>query len=65
MMQLTTHERLLRLREVRDRTGLSRSTIYAWMQRKQFPSPVRLSQRAVAWRESDIDKWIAERTEAA
>jgi prophage regulatory protein len=42
-------------------TGLGRSTIYRLMAVNQFPSPVRLAKRAVAWRRSDLDRWSAER----
>lgn len=52
---------LLRRREVEQMLGLSRSTIYSLMRRGQFPSPVRLSARAVAWRRSDLDDWLAQR----
>lgn len=48
---------LLRLPAVVKRTGLSRSTIYRLMSGKQFPLPVRLSERAVGWRRSDLDQW--------
>lgn len=42
-------------------TGLSRSTIYEMMDRGVFPRPVRIGRRAVAWRESDIAAWQAQR----
>lgn len=54
-------ERLLRLRQVQAITGLSRSTIYAWMGSGDFPRQVRLGARSVAWRESEILDWIATR----
>lgn len=54
--------RLLRLPSVEERTGLKKSTVYAGVAARTFPAPVRLSARAVAWREEDIDRWIAERT---
>ena len=56
--------KLVRLPIVEDLTGLCKSSIYAGIRNKTFPAPVRLSARAVAWRESDIDQWIAERTTA-
>lgn len=52
---------LLRRREVEQRTGLSRSTIYAWINDNRFPRPVKLGERIVAWRESDIDDWLESR----
>jgi prophage regulatory protein len=54
--------KLLRLPLVEDRTGLGKSSIYAGVKAGTFPAPVRLSARAVAWRESEIDQWIAART---
>lgn len=53
--------RLLRLPAVRDRVALSRSSIYAMVNHGEFPAPVQLSPRCVAWRESDIDDFIASR----
>ena len=53
--------RFLRRRSVEDRTGLSRSTIYLFVQNGTFPRPVRIGGRAVAWLESDIDAWIEAR----
>lgn len=54
--------KLLRLPAVEERTGLKKSTIYAGVKAKTFPAQVRLSARAVAFREEDIDRWIAART---
>lgn len=49
---------LIRLPEVKARTGLSRSSIYAAMQRGEFPQTVPLGRRAVAWIESEVDAHI-------
>ena len=54
-------EKHLRRPTVQDLTGLSRSTIYRLMEHGAFPRPVRLSPRTVAWRESDLAAWFAER----
>lgn len=51
----------LRLDQVKARTGLSRSTIYAYVREDRFPAPVAISTRCVAWIESEIDDWIAAR----
>lgn len=53
--------RVLRRPDVQARTGLSRSSIYRLMDLGLFPRPVRLNTRAVAWREDDIEAWIASR----
>ena len=54
-------ERILRRPNVEARTGLSRSTIYDWMKRGDFPKPVALGARLVGWRESDIQAWLEAR----
>ena len=54
-------DRMLRREEVQDRTGLSRSAIYRLMREGEFPLPRRLGQRAVRWRESDLEAWLASR----
>lgn len=53
--------KLLRRPEVEARTGLSRSTLYDWMKRGEFPQPVKLGLRIVAWRESDVTEWLESR----
>lgn len=52
--------RLIRRKEVQQKTGLGASSIYALMQKDEFPKPITLSTRRVAWIESDIEKWILE-----
>jgi prophage regulatory protein len=47
----------LRTPSVMHMTGLGRSTIYRMMAEQRFPSPVKLSTRAVAWRREDLDRW--------
>lgn len=54
-------ERVLRLTEVKSRTGLSRSTIYLAITEKSFPKAISLGARSVGWLESEIDAWITER----
>jgi prophage regulatory protein len=58
-----SHERsvFLRMRSVISMTGLARSTIYRLVAQKQFPSPLRLAVRAIAWRRADLERWIAAR----
>lgn len=55
------HPTILRLPAVKNRTALSRSTIYKFIATTRFPKPVRLGPRAVGWLESDIDAWIEDR----
>ena len=55
---------LLRLPEVKARTGLSRSCIYEAISDGRFPRPVKITARASAWVESEVQNWIDERIEA-
>jgi prophage regulatory protein len=51
--------KVLRLPEVIEITGLGRSTIYAKVSRRDFPSPIKLGERAVGWIDSDVYEWIS------
>lgn len=53
-----TFMRIIRLKEVMDLTGLSRSTIYKYIAEGQFPIPVPLGDRCVGWLESEVHDWI-------
>lgn len=53
---------ILRLPQVKTRTGLSRSSIYAAVKRGEFPASVALGARAIGWRASEIDQWIETRS---
>lgn len=54
-------EVLLRLGSVRDACALSRSELYRRIRAGEFPKPVAIGTRAVAWRQSDVEQWIASR----
>lgn len=56
---------IVRLPEVRRRTGLSRSSIYAKVAVGEFPAPIKLSQRAIGWIESEIEQWLRQRIAAS
>jgi len=49
---------LLRLPQAIKRTGLSRSSIYLAINAGTFPKPIKLSERCIAFIESEIDEWI-------
>ena len=51
-------DRILRLKPVLERTGLSRSTLYRKVGDGGFPKPVQISARCVGWRESAIQAWM-------
>jgi prophage regulatory protein len=52
-------DRIIRLKTVLARTGLSRSTIYRKIAEGTFPPQLRISMNGADWHESDIDRWIA------
>ncbi len=52
-------ERLYGIREVKARTTLSRTEIYRRIREGTFPRQIKIGRRRVAWREQDIDIWIA------
>ena len=55
-------KRLERFDQVRARVGnVSRATLYRWIQEDQFPAPVSLRGRSVAWDSSAVDRWITQR----
>ena len=54
-------KRIIRLPEVIAKTGLARSTIYAFVQAGAFPKSIPLGSRSVGWLESDVEQWIDDR----
>lgn len=57
----TVQERFIRLPEVMHLCGLSRSTIYDLISREAFPKQISLGGKNVAWAQSEITAWMAER----
>lgn len=53
--------RLLRLPDVEQLTGLKKSTVYQLMREGKFPRCVRLTSRLSAWPESSVQEWVNQR----
>lgn len=53
---------LLRIADVKRRTGLSTATIYRREAARTFPKRVKLGEKAVAWYESDVGEFVADPT---
>lgn len=53
--------RFLRLPAVVEKTGLGRDSVYRLGKHGGFPRPVKISERASAWLESEVDAWCAQR----
>jgi len=63
------YKNIIRLPEVKNTTGLSRSTIYLYMSKGIFPKSVSLGSssqsRAIGWIDADIEQWLDERIAAS
>jgi prophage regulatory protein len=51
-------ERFLSMRQVLERVGLSRTTLYERMDAGTFPQSVPLGPRRIAFVESQVDAWM-------
>jgi prophage regulatory protein len=58
---METDSNILRVPQVVELSGLCRASIYRLAKLGEFPSPIKLSNRAVGWRRSEILAWQAER----
>ena len=55
---------LIKLHAVMAKTSISRSHIYALIEKGEFPKQVPLSERSVAWLETEVNDWIDTRIAA-
>lgn len=53
--------RILRMRDMLDKTGFSRAQAYKLMNKNEFPIPIKLGAKAIGWIEAEVDNWIEER----
>ena len=60
-MSEAASRRLLRLPEVKEKVGLSRTAIYRLIAEGQFPRQVCIGPRTVAWCQEDLEAWIEQR----
>jgi len=51
-------DRIIRIRTVLQRTGLSRSTLYRKIAEGSFPKQVQISINGAGWHESAVNRWI-------
>lgn len=59
--QVHPGKRLIRVNEVVNKVGKSRPAIYKMIRAREFPGPIPVSSRTVAWLESEVDEWIQSR----
>ncbi|HLJ21489.1 MAG TPA: AlpA family phage regulatory protein [Stellaceae bacterium] len=53
--------RLLRFREIRERGCPSRASVSRRVRDGSFPAPVQIGEHSIAWREHEIEQWLANR----
>lgn len=53
--------KIIKLKDVKAVTGLSRSSIYRRMGENLFPRSVSLGGKSVGWIEVEVQKWISDR----
>lgn len=58
-------EKYIRRPAVEELTGLGRTTIYKLMSAGEFPRPIKITSKAVAWPESAVVAWLASRPVSA
>jgi prophage regulatory protein len=54
-------KKIIRRRTLVEMTGLSLSTVYRLISRREFPAAIRLSTNAVGWALDDVQAWIDQR----
>ena len=59
---MTKDFHFMRIKDVIEKTGISRSTIYLKISKEQFPKGVKLGERMIAWQSIDIDGWMDDPT---
>lgn len=56
---MSSSEKIIRLKTVLDRTGLSRSTLYRKIAEGTFPAQLKISVHGAGWHESAIERWVS------
>ena len=56
-------KKLIRVKKVSEFTGLAISTIWKYIELKEFPQPHKLSMRVTVWDEQEIQEWIEKQLE--
>jgi len=65
MTQETLDRKLIcRTRELSKAVGISRSTLWVWTKRPDFPKPCRLGPRVIGWRIDEVQYWLEQLSSA-
>ena len=61
---IVPRDRLIRLPEIENLIGCKKSTVYTMLKNGNFPKPIRLSARMVAWPETAVLQWVQDKIQA-
>ena len=62
--------KVLRIKDLTNKIGLARSTIYDWLNPKSprydetFPKPFKIGKSSIGWFEHDVDSWLILRSQS-
>lgn len=63
-MSMESGQEFIRRAEVQKMCGIRTSTLYEMINKGEFPKPIKLSTRSVAWLKSDVIEWQKSRVAA-
>ena len=64
--QTTPHPaQFYRLPHLKQRIGVSGSSIWAWVKAGKFPKPIKLSENCIAWDAAAVEAWAQSRIAAS
>lgn len=55
---------IIRPSKIKEAAGISKSTAYRLTSEGKFPKPIKLTDKIVGWRASDIEEWLTKRAKA-
>jgi prophage regulatory protein len=62
---VTPPTQFLRLNHLKERLGVSGSSIWSWVKAGTFPKPIKLSENCTAWNVADVEAWSQSRISAS
>ncbi|MFQ3247977.1 MAG: putative DNA-binding transcriptional regulator AlpA [Arenicella sp.] len=54
-------DKIIRIKQVLEMTGLSRTTLWRMERKNEFPKRLPLTAGSVGWRYSEVEKWVQDR----
>ena len=54
-----SQNRFIRMPDLRQKVGLSKSQIYKLIQQGEFPEPVKFGRKVSVWTDSEVEEWMS------